>query len=458
MSRAIDIEIPEIALPLLTEQRRYKSLRGGRGSAKSHTVVRALLARGMSERRFRAVCAREVQKSIDTSVKRLFDDLIDEYQLHDYFDSQKTKILTYLGGEYTFMGLQDHTADAIKSLEAADVLWMEEAQRISERSWQLATPTMRKDGSEIWVSWNPDQETDAVWQRTFVSPWVPPGDMLDIEMNWRDNPWYNKVLEAERLQLKRMNKDLYDHVWEGKLRTSAGLLFKRVWFRRYSPDDLIDPETGKPREMSRYLATDYATTAVDDPEVKAEPDWTELGVWGHDKHGELWALDWWSGQVEPEGENGWVPAMAALCAKWDVERIFEEKGPIYRATRQAVSRSLRKRGCMAVRTAIASVNSKAERAMGFVALASDMVVHVPNTDWGNRLIDQLCAFTGEDGKTDDMVDVCSILARGIELMAKPEPEERVKRPKVVPFTEAHTMGHDLLDDGQDEDTRRYLEA
>lgn len=458
MSREIDIEIPEIALPLLTERRRYKSLRGGRGSAKSHTVVRALLARGMAERRFRAVCAREVQKSIDTSVKRLFDDLIQLYELQDFFDSQKTKILTYLGGEFTFMGLRDHTADAIKSLEGADVLWMEEAQRISEHSWQLATPTMRKDDSEIWVSWNPDQETDAVWQRTFVSPWVPPDDMLDLEMNWRDNPWYNRVLEAERLQLKRMNEDLYQHVWEGKLRTDAGLLFKRVWFIRYDPDDLIDPETGEMREMTRYLATDYATTAIEDPEVKQEPDWTELGVWGHDRAGHLWALDWWSGQVEPEGENGWIPAMAKLCEKWEVERIFEEKGPIYRATRQAVARSLRNKGVMAVRTPIASVNSKAERAMGFVALASDLVVHIPKNAWGNRLVDQLCGFTGEKGKVDDAVDVCSILARGLEMMAKPEEKAKPQKRQVLPFTEAHTMGHDMLDDEHDEDTRRYLEA
>src|SRR5690606_35618189 len=121
-----------------------------------------------------------------------------------------------------------------------------------------------------------------------------------------------------------------------------------------------------------------------------------------------------------DGKDGWIGEMARLCAKWDVERIFEEKGPIYRATRQAVSRSLRKRGCMAIRHGIASVNSKAERAMGFVALASDMVVHIPNTEWGNRLIEQLCSFTGEDGKVDDMVDVCSVLARGLELMAKPE--------------------------------------
>src|SRR5690606_97213 len=197
-----------------------------------------------------------------------------------------------------------------------------------------------------------------------------------------------------RQQLKRANHDLYMHIWEGKLRTVAGLLFKRVWFKRYNPGD-------EPADMSYYLATDYATTDVEDPEVKTEPDFTELGVWGIDRERELWAVDWWSGQVEPGGKDGWIEAMVALCRKWQVERIFEEKGPIYRATRQAVSKSLREKGCMAVRTPIASVNSKVERAMGFVALASDLIVHIPHNEWGNRLVEQRCAFTGQKGTGDD---------------------------------------------------------
>lgn len=457
MSRVIDLEIPEKLLPVLTERKRYKSIRGGRGSGKSHTVARGLLALGASRPGFRVACCREVQKSIEGSVKRLLDDLIAHYELHDYFESQRTKIITALGGEFTFHGLREHNSDAIKSLEGCHVAWLEEAQRISERSWQILTPTMRMEESEIWATWNPELESDPVYQRTFKSPWVPAEKMLDIEINWRDNPFYNDVLEDERQQLKRMNEDLYQHIWEGKLRTMAGLLFKRVWFKRYKPADLIDPDTGQQREMTRFLATDYATTAIEDPDVKTEPDWTELGVWGQDKNSELWALDWWSGQVEPDGEKGWVRAMAELCDKWEVERIFEEKGAIYRATRQAVSRSLRRRGCMAVRTPIASVNSKAERAMGFVALASDLIVHIPDNEWGDRLIEQLCAFTGEKDKTDDMVDVCSILARGLEMMGTPEETDKPKRRIVRPFTEAHTFGIGL-DDDMDDERGRYGEA
>lgn len=449
--RVIDLQIPEKLLPVLTLPRRYKSIRGGRGSAKSHTVGRLLLAKAASTPRLRVACCREVQKSIDGSVKRLLDDLIDEYQLHDYFESQRTKIVTALGGEFTFHGLKDHNADAVKSLEACDIAWLEEAQKIGERSWQILTPTVRRPGSEIWASWNPELESDPVYQRTFVSPWVPPEKMLDIEINWRDNPWYNEVLEDERQQLKRANHDLYMHIWEGRLRTVAGLLFKRVWFKRYNPGD-------EPADMSYYLATDYATTDIEDPEVKTEPDFTELGVWGIDRERELWAVDWWSGQVEPGGKDGWIEAMVTLCKKWPVERIFEEKGPIYRATRQAVSKSLREKGCMAVRTPIASVNSKVDRAMGFVALASDLIVHIPNTEWGNRLVDQLCAFTGQKGRVDDMVDVCSILARGIELMAAEPRDERPEPRTIKPFTEEHFAFSDE-DEGEDPEYRRsYTEV
>src|SRR5690606_16874881 len=173
----------------------------------------------------------------------------------------------------------------------------------------------------------------------------------------------------------------------------------------------------------------------------------------------LWALDWWSGQVEPDGKDGWIGHMARLCKKWSVERIFEEKGPIYRATKQAVARSLRAKGCMAIRHGIPSVNSKVERAMGFVALASDLVIHIPNTEWGDRLVDQLCGFTGEDGKVDDMVDVCSILARGLELTATPDPQPTAKPRTIRPFTEAHTFGRPIDEDEDEaEANREYIDA
>lgn len=428
----MQIEIPDRLLPLL-EPYRYKSIEGGRGSAKSHTVARLLVAMGTS-RKLNVACCREIQKSIEGSVKKLLDNIIDEFELgttgngSGFYESQKTKIISALGGEMTFHGLQGHRADDIKSLEDCDVAWLEEAQRISQHSWQVLTPTVRKNGSEIWATWNPDTEDDEVYQRTWVRPWVPLDRMLRIKINWRDNPWYNEVLEDERVMLKSINDDLYQHVWEGALRTAAGLLFKRRWF------DVCRYDLGQqPEHLRYYMATDYATTAIDDPEVQTEPDFTELGVWGSDERLDLWAVDWWSGQTDPEE---WIQAEGKLIKKWSPELMFEEKGPIYRATKSAVDRRLREIGAFTVRTPLASVNNKVERAMGFAARASALTIHIPRTPWGDRLVNQLCAFTGEDGKRDDMVDVCSILARGLAMVGEAEVPKSKERRIVTPYTEA----------------------
>lgn len=435
----MQIEIPELLLPML-EPRRYKSLEGGRGSGKSHTAARLLVALGTT-RKLNVACCREIQKSIEGSVKKLLDNIIDEFELgtrgngSGYYESQKTKIVSALGGEFTFHGLQGHRADDVKSLEDADIAWIEEAQRVSAHSWQVLTPTIRKENSfgpgnhsEIWATWNPDSEDDEVYQRTWKRPWLPLDQMLRLKINWRDNPWYGEVLEGERLTLKALNDDLYQHIWEGKLRTAAGLLFKRRWF------DVNRYELGQhPEHLRKYLATDTASTEIDDPEVKAEPDWTELGVWGADQNLDLWALDWWSGQTDPEE---WIQAIAMLIKRHSPERMFEEKGPIYRATKSAVDRRLKELGAFTVRTPLASINSKAERAMGAVARASALTIHIPNTPWGDRLVNQLCAFTGQEGKTDDMVDVLSILCRGLDSVGEAEVPQVKERRIITPYTEA----------------------
>lgn len=420
------VDIPEPLLPLL-QPYRYKSIEGGRGSAKSHTVARLLVVLGAS-RRLNVACCREIQKSIEGSVKKLLDNIIEEYGLQGFYESQKTKIVSALGGEFTFHGLQGHRADDVKSLEACDIAWLEEAQRVSSHSWNVLTPTIRAEGSEIWATWNPDQEDDEVYQRTWVRPWLPEEKMLRLKINWRENPWYNEVLEDERAQLAKLNDDLYQHVWEGKLRTAAGLLFKRRWFEvnRY--------ELGEhPEYLRHYLSTDYATTDIDDPEVSTEPDWTELGTWGADQHLDLWALDWWSGQTDPEE---WIQAQAMLVKKWQPERMFEEKGPIWRATQAAVGRRLRELHAFTVRTPLASVNSKVERAMGFAARASALTIHIPHCTWGDRLVNQLCGFTGQAGKVDDMVDVCSILARGLDMVGTASVPEVKESRKIDPFHES----------------------
>jgi phage terminase large subunit len=220
----IQIEIPEKLLFLLTEQRRYKVARGGRGSGKSWTFARALLTLGAS-RRIRVLCAREVQKSIKDSVHKLLKDQIDHLGLSGFYSVLETEIRGSNGTEFVFTGLSSHTAHTIKSFEGVDYCWVEEGQTISKKSWDILLPTIRKDGSEIWISYNPELETDETHQRFTMNP---PPDCINVIMNWRDNPWFNDVLNKERLECKRKQPDDYDNIWEGMCRPAVeGAIYYR---------------------------------------------------------------------------------------------------------------------------------------------------------------------------------------------------------------------------------------
>lgn len=197
---------------------RYKVARGGRGSAKSWGFARALLAMG-ADRCIRVLCAREVQASIKESVHQLLKDQIEAMGLGPEYDVYETEIRGKNGTLFAFAGLLQHTVTSIKSYEGFDYVWVEEGQTVSNRSWRVLIPTIRKDGSEIWVTFNPELDTDDTYVR-FVEN-TPP-DCVLIEMNWRDNPWFNDVLNAERLHDKRtLPKEDYDNIWEGKCRSSV---------------------------------------------------------------------------------------------------------------------------------------------------------------------------------------------------------------------------------------------
>lgn len=456
VQNAFIAEIPVSMLPIL-QPLRYKSFRGGRGSAKSHTVARYLICRSMSAKH-RILCGREVQKSIADSVKRLLDDVIAEYGWGKYFYSTKTGIKCLrTGSEFLFSGMADKTSENLKSFEGVTIVWIEEAQRLSKRSWTLLTPTIRKSGSEIIATWNPDLETDETYVRTITTPWLPPEKMIDIEINWRDNPWFPEVLQDERLRLKALNDDLYQHVWEGKPRTLAGLLFKRAWIdaNRYDPDELPD-------DLEFYQSSDYASTDLEDLEEEGqsrEPDWTELGIFGLQKlpNGEeiIWIVDWKSMQEDP---NKWITTMVKQGKLYDIDRHFEESGVIYRSTKGAINQKMRQLKAFFTRTPLPSTGSKADRAQGFAARVAAGAVKFPasgTAEWVDRLVEQLCGFTGQDGKVDDMVDTCSKLAQGLDMMhAKVQEPEPVTK-NIVPFTEAHFMHDDSeIDDAA---VRRYHE-
>jgi len=197
-------------LRFLFEPYRYKIIYGGRGGAKSWGIARALLIR-MAERQTRVLCAREIQKSIRESVHQLLKDQIEALSLSGFFVVLDDEIRGKNGSLAIFAGLK-HNVAQIKSKEGIDIVWVEEAQTVSKQSWDLLIPTIRKEGSEIWVSFNPELDTDETFRRFVVNP--PPGAMV-VKINWIDNPWFPEVLRVEKDHLKASDEDAYLTVWEG---------------------------------------------------------------------------------------------------------------------------------------------------------------------------------------------------------------------------------------------------
>jgi phage terminase large subunit len=209
----VNVEFPEKLGFLLTKQARYKGARGGRGSAKSWSFARALLVLG-SAKKLRILCTREVQKSIKQSVHKLLKDQIEAMGLSSFYRVLENEIRGTNGTEFSFSGLSDQTVDSIKSFEGCDIVWVEEAQSVSKRSWSVLIPTIRKEDSEIWLSFNPELETDETYDRFITNQ---PEDAIIVEMNYTDNPWFPEVLEKERLHAKAtLPKTEYENIWEGR--------------------------------------------------------------------------------------------------------------------------------------------------------------------------------------------------------------------------------------------------
>lgn len=233
LSSVLEIPTPEIFEPLL-QPARYKAAHGGRGSAKSHFFAGLLIEDCIRYPGLRSVCIREVQKSLEQSVKRLIEDKIEAIGVGSEFDILDKEIRTPGDGLIIFQGMQTHTADSIKSLEGYNRAWVEEAQSLSALSLRLLRPTLRKPKSEIWFSWNPESPDDPVDNffrgngKDGATIRVP--GAIVVEANYQDNPWFPSVLEEERrIDLDR-NPDEYDHVWNGGYVTiSAAIIFnKRV--------------------------------------------------------------------------------------------------------------------------------------------------------------------------------------------------------------------------------------
>lgn len=209
----------------LFKPKRYKATYGGRGGAKSHNKARVLLVKGMQQK-LRILCAREIQKSIKDSVHKLLSDIIAEHRLEDFYTVTNDKIVGINGTEFIFRGLKHNTVE-IKSLEGVDIAWVEEAENVSNASWELLIPTIRKPDSEIWVSFNVKNISDPTYQR-FVA--YQGDDITSVKVSWRDNPFFPDVLMKEMEKLRETDHEAYLHIWEGEpdTRRSGAVFAKQI--------------------------------------------------------------------------------------------------------------------------------------------------------------------------------------------------------------------------------------
>jgi phage terminase large subunit len=203
-------------LDFLFEPHRYKVAYGGRGSGKSWSMARALLIKAANEPT-RVLCAREIQRSIKQSVHTLLNDQIQSLGLGAFYEVLEAEIRGLNGSTFSFTGLATNTVESIKSFEGCDIVWVEEAQTVSKKSWDILIPTIRKPDSEIWVSFNPNIDTDDTYKRFVIEP---PENARVVKVNYTDNPWFPEVLEIERLHSIKTNPD-YENIWLGECKAAV---------------------------------------------------------------------------------------------------------------------------------------------------------------------------------------------------------------------------------------------
>lgn len=207
----LEIKTARAFKPLLAPAR-YKGARGGRGSAKSHFFAGLMIEQTIATK-VDCVCLREMQKSLQFSVKKLLESKIVSMNAGDYFEVQDKRILTRNGGVIIFEGMQNQTAESIKSLEGFGIAWFEEAQTCSQRSLDMLRPTIRAPGSEMWFSWNQTKKTDPV-DAFFCHEPPPPNSQL-VSVTYRDNPWLPQELRDELDYDQRRDPDKFAHIWLG---------------------------------------------------------------------------------------------------------------------------------------------------------------------------------------------------------------------------------------------------
>lgn len=218
----------------LAKDARYYVYYGGRGSSKSHSIARFLVCKAL-DRHLKILCTRELQNSITESVYTLLKDIIFQYNLASYFHIKNSSINCVNGSTFIFKGLA-HNIESVKSTEGVDICWIEEADKVSQTSWDILIPTIRKPNSKIIVTFNPTHDDDPVYQMFIVD--TQPNSIVE-KVNYNDNPWFPDVLRAELEHMKATDYDRYLHVWEGELRTISDA---QVFKNKYAVEEF---ETGE---------------------------------------------------------------------------------------------------------------------------------------------------------------------------------------------------------------------
>ena len=241
----------------LFQKARYKAYYGGRASGKSHSFATALIVQG-TQKPLRIFCGREIQKSIKDSVKRLIDDKIDQYKLRRFYTSTETEVRGKNGTLFIFSGLKSNPEN-IKSMEAVNIAWIEESHTVGQKSLDILIPTIREPESEIWFTWNPDLDSDAV-DKMFRGE-NPPQNSIVKQVSWRDNPYFPDVLYQEMERDKDTNLPKYEHIWEGGYDlTLETRVLRRI--KENATAVAAGPELGKQYVMGVDLARSVDWTVI----------------------------------------------------------------------------------------------------------------------------------------------------------------------------------------------------
>jgi hypothetical protein len=404
---AVALEIPTASVfePLLYPSR-YKGAYGGRGSAKSHFFAGLIVDECVAKPGTRAVCVREVQKSLKESAMRLIADKIESYKAPG-FKVKTDQIDTPGGGVILFQGLQDHTNESIKSLEGFRIAWIEEAQTLSARSLEMLRPTIRAPGSEIWASWNPRNAADPV--DAFFRGLTPPPDCIAVRANYSDNPWFPSELEMERAHDEATNPVRYAHIWLGEYEPAA---IGAIW------DRLVLHNGRRTRES---CPTFKRIVVAVDPNTSNEPGADEAGVvvvaLGEDGRG--YFLE--DGSLKG-GPEKWAKRTFELFDKWQADCIIAEVnqgGDMVRMTLSTVRPAF-------PYTTVHASRGKHVRAEPIAALYhGGQISHVGTFQ---SLEDQMCLMTASGYDGDGSPDRCDAMVWAFtdlfDDISKPRPTTR----------------------------------